>query len=483
MRLWTLVLASAFVWVVAPVSVLADAEAPAAEAPAAEAPAPETPAPDASAAAAPQAPEEVAAAEAPAPSDPSQEATATAGDAAAQPAPDVSWDDFEDPGFDPATATEPAPTPAVAKAKMSRRAAAIPLGPMGVDAKGVEGRIHTVSKGETLWDISEAYLGTPWVWPSVWNENQEIENPHLIEPGDRIWITSNEMRRVSDEEAEQMLSAADSDEAPDVEILQDVTVAEDESLPVEPPASAEQTELSVPVPLATATGRSGGTILIPTEQDANFTRPDVLENAAMIVDSPSLRAFLTQGDEVYLNLGEGQVSVGDEFTIFREVEKIRDVETGAVLGYHFDELGWLKVTQVEGESSRATVRGANSELQRGDHIVPRAVLPREVTVREALDDVEGSIVFTPGIRWMVGSTDSVYLNVGSIHGVEVGTLMEVYDRGKVREATQMPDSVVARMIVIRVEPESSVAYVTETNRELEIGDTVRSTPADHFAAR
>ena len=65
---------------------------------------------------------------------------------------------------------------------------------------------YVVVKGDTLWDISEAYLGTPWVWPSVWKDNREIENPHVINPGDHIWITSNEMRPVSPEEASELMA-------------------------------------------------------------------------------------------------------------------------------------------------------------------------------------------------------------------------------------------------------------------------------------
>ena len=65
-------------------------------------------------------------------------------------------------------------------------AQSIELGPMGYDEEGQPGRIHVVVPGDTLWDISDAYLGTPWVWPSVWRENQGIENPHLIFPNDKI---------------------------------------------------------------------------------------------------------------------------------------------------------------------------------------------------------------------------------------------------------------------------------------------------------
>lgn len=49
--------------------------------------------------------------------------------------------------------------------------------------------VYTVKRGDTLWDIAGLYLDKPWNWPALWHKNPNIDNPHLIYPGDILRLS------------------------------------------------------------------------------------------------------------------------------------------------------------------------------------------------------------------------------------------------------------------------------------------------------
>jgi nucleoid-associated protein YgaU len=343
-----------------------------------------------------------------------------------------------------------------------------PLGAVGYDSDGRQGRIHLVVPSDTLWDISDAYLGTPWVWPSIWKDNRDIENPHLIHPGDRIWITPHEMRRVTPEEADALLANQPA---------QAETLA---TVPAAPEAEEPVGFQPVPAAMPESAPLAMRSLKVSAIESAGLVSPEQLAASASVVGKIPERVFLTQEDQLYIGLGESDVDVGDQFTVFRTKEKVYDPDTGRLLGYHVAIVGWIEVDESYAETSRATVRMSTTGVAVKDRLIPREPLPQEIALQPSPEGVEGKISFFPQRRVLMGHNDFVYLNRGSLDGLEVGSPLEVYRAGYgAQEVTRhedvaVPDRVVAKMVVVRAATEASVAVITNTDTELKLGDRFRA---------
>jgi len=161
---------------------------------------------------------------------------------------------------------------------------------------------YVVVKGDTLWDISARFLESPWRWPEVWSFNPQIENPHLIYPGDVVAL-------VYDESGKPMLRVerglATVKFSPKVRATR-----------VDKPISS--------IPLD-AISQFLGKPRIVTKQEIN--------NAAYVIAGTENRIIAGEGDIVY---ARGIVSGGDtEFTVLRIGDPYRNpgARRGDILGY------------------------------------------------------------------------------------------------------------------------------------------------------
>jgi len=92
--------------------------------------------------------------------------------------------------------------------------------------------------------------------------------------------------------------------------------------------------------------------------------------------SPSGRVVKAEENQVWINLGAGTVSVGDELTVTTEGEALVDPETGLSLGGPATEIATLRVLETEARFSVAETLVATDTPSRGDTVVP-ASLPSQ----------------------------------------------------------------------------------------------------------
>ena len=45
---------------------------------------------------------------------------------------------------------------------------------------------YIIERGDTLWGLGQKWLGDPFLWPQIWDQNRYVQDSHWIYPGDPI---------------------------------------------------------------------------------------------------------------------------------------------------------------------------------------------------------------------------------------------------------------------------------------------------------
>lgn len=350
----------------------------------------------------------------------------------------------------------------------------------GVTPDGKKGQIYKVQKGDTLWAISETYLGTPWIWPSVWKENEaEIANPHLIFPGELIWISEGMMRKLTPEEAARLAAAGLHPDSP----------AEPPAAPADEAAAPQARTIAKPgeesdpfAALDSAEVADDFKLEIPSLQGVSFVTDEALKASGAMMGNHEENYWTVQGQRSIVSVGEGQAHVGDAYTVFRVRRELRHPDTGERLGYFVQVLGKAEITQLLPETSWVRITHSWAEMQPGDRVMPFVEEPAAITEVRIGQPVRGEIVAFEPYRQRVGDRDFVVLDQGTREGVVPGRRLVVFRAGRpVRDPLtsnmmMVPDDIVGEVFVVKSGEKTSLALVTRSERELIVGDSFRNTP-------
>ncbi|MDD0844858.1 LysM peptidoglycan-binding domain-containing protein [Pseudomonas sp. Gutcm_11s] len=310
---------------------------------------------------------------------------------------------------------------------------------------------YTVVKGDTLWDISGKFLSQPWKWPELWHANPQIENPHLIYPGDTLSLV------YIDGQPRLMLNRGESRG----------TIKLSPQIRSTPMAEAIPT-----IPLEAINSFLLRNRIIDTPEDFNG-RPYVVAGGAERVVSGA-------GDRVYArgSFDDGQPVYG----IFRQGKVYTDPETEEFLGINADDIGTGEMVAEEGDIATLTLTRSTQEVRLGDRLFPteeRAVnsvfMPSEPQT-----DIDGVILDVPRGVNRIGQFDVVTINKGKIDGLVEGNVLAVYKTGEtVRdritgESVKIPDERSGLMMVFRTYEKLSYGLVLYANRDLSLMDKVKN---------
>ena len=350
---------------------------------------------------------------------------------------------------------------------------------------------YVVVKGDTLWDISGRFLDKPWQWPAIWHANPQIENPHLIYPGD-------------------IISLVYVDGVPQLRLRRGDTVKLSPSIRVSDRADA------IPA--------------VPFDAIAPFIRnirvlsPEDFEGLPYIVANEEARLTATHTDQTY---GRGlDAAVGQEFVVARlssiydsfgrpaEIRRVLPksdwVQVPNVwdhsenihnpvspwnrrpknpVGYELIEVSRVRVVK-SGEISVLDIIRDRTEVKPGDYILPGDDPGYEpVFYPSAMDNIPDGlrVLATSGQKAGVGLYQIVSINGGSNQGLQPGHVFSAFSKGdRVEDRTgyrrgsfakdaevRLPDVYDGLVMVFRTFGDISYGLVMSGTRVVEEFDSLR----------
>ncbi|MFV2082369.1 MAG: LysM peptidoglycan-binding domain-containing protein, partial [bacterium] len=348
---------------------------------------------------------------------------------------------------------------------------AVLLGNPNVFAQTDE-RVHVVVKGDTLWDISSVYLYDPFMWPRVWNANRNIENPHLIHPGQEIIIPA---------ELIELAVAPPPEPIPQKPVLPppppEPVVVEKPAPPpvVEKPVVEKPVEIPMPVEKKQELIRAMATygFIVKKKEIGIGTITASEENRLLI--SPTNIVFITTP-------GKQPLTNGEKYSIVKIFDEIRHPQTNKRVGYMAKVLGDLSVLNVKGRLATAKVGSVYRAVEIGDQVMEHVEYLSWIPKAESMtaEALEGVVLANPEGKTLMGKGDVFFLNLGLAQGIKPGDRLRVVaERGRIKSPVTSrklspPDEVLGVVEIVVPRENTSVARITASYKEIPIGAKVVS---------
>ena len=350
------------------------------------------------------------------------------------------------PAYEPVGSATPATTPAPQQAapapyqpRLERVSEPVPL------AEGHPDK-YVVQVGDTLWDIAATFLKDPWYWPEIWYVNPDIENPHLIYPGDVIGLVYIDGQpRITNVRASTYRMSPQARVTPLTEAI--------DSIPYEDVAAF----------------LSSGIILEKGQAD----------RLPYLVDTRGDHLIASAGNEVYVR-GVTEDMPGTRFQVVHIGDPLYDPDDNRLVGYHGIQVAEGRLRR-GGDPATVALTSSSREAKMGDRLLPETVdIPLNFFPRSPSTAIDGQIISVVDGVTQIGQYHVVVMNRGSNNGLAVGDVLTVWQAGEeVRDRVKggnvkLPEEEAGTVMVFKVFDRISYGLVMEATEAIHIHDTVRN---------
>jgi hypothetical protein len=323
---------------------------------------------------------------------------------------------------------------------------------------------YNVARGDTLWDLSGRFWSEPASWPELWALNPQFRNPHIIYPGDPIFLQRDH--------------------------AQMGPVAEDRviRLPLErltPPGGGEGSATQ-----GAGTGAAAGAMAVPTSigpATYRFARGAALDfiseapirRLGTVHNRHQIKVAYATGEDVEFDVAPGApVKAGDRLSLIDDSTEVFHPVTGRANGYYVQVLGQLEVLRVDGSHGVGWLSEVYDSVEDGDGLMTYREPVVEMAAKPSPPGMEGLILRgTPG-QILFSTDDLVFVDRGAQQGLLPGLELQIPVREGERDAQGVVNlrAPLARVLIVTVEDRTAAGVVVDSRAALEPGDRFASAP-------
>ena len=308
--------------------------------------------------------------------------------------------------------------------------------------------IYSIKRGDTLWGLSDRFIKDPNYWPNMWSKNDEITNPHVIYPGQKVRVFSDHLEFEPRTNAGKQASVTAPATAKAADIFQDI---------------AEERVFTI--------RGNEGYLLEKGHKPAGF-----------VIGAHNDRIVTGMDDIVYTDIGANNGARGGEkFSIFQDEGPVSHPVTSEIMGKKIIPLGSLQLTDVEQKASRAIITKNYKEISPGSYLLPyRNGHRHEVTLKMTTRDLKGYIIESYSGAQGISAGDIVYIDLGSNQGAVPGNMLYIVrdvtldkslSQGRVE---RLPLELLGALVILETGKKTATALVVKSIDAIYKGDKLIS---------